>query len=392
MSSEEKNIPRVLKISLPRAQSAFLWGARKTGKTTLLQEKFPNSLRYDLLETDTFLRLSKEPFRLREELLAVRDRGQLAKPIIIDEVQKIPPLLDEIHWLIENKKLSFILCGSSARKLKRSHANMLGGRAWRFELHPLTSFEIGKDFDLLKGLNRGLIPSHYLSNYYPRNLKAYIQDYLKEEIQYEGIVRNLPAFARFLDAVSFSSGELVNYTNIARECGVDAKTVAEYYQILIDTLIGHFLEPYRKRRGREIITATPKFYLFDVGVAGSLTKRILQTNQGAEFGKAFEHLVMMELIAYRSYTEKDVSIRFWRTKAGQEVDFVIAEGEVAIEVKGSRKLSSADLAGLKAFVEEHRPKKALLVCQEPVARKLSSGLEIVPWKEFFKTLWAGEIF
>ena len=386
-----KTIPRGLRLHLPRGQSAFLWGPRKTGKTTLLEEQFPDSRRYDLLETDTFLRLSKEPFRLREELIAALDERSLTQPVILDEVQKIPALLDEIHWLIEKKKISFILCGSSARKLKRSHANMLGGRAWRYELHPFTSRELGKDFKLLQALNRGLIPSHYLSEHYPRAIKAYIQDYLKEEIQHEGIVRNLPAFARFLDAIPFANGELVNYSNIARECGIDGKTVAEYHQILVDTLIGFFVEPFKKRRKRQILSATPKFYLFDVGIAGGLCGRVIAADQGSEFGRAFEHFILMELIAYRSYSEKDFPIRFWRTKDGQEVDFVLGEGEIAVEVKGGKRISAADFSGLQALMKEHRPKRSLLVCQEPAHRKSASGIEIMPWKDFLERLWDGRI-
>lgn len=333
------------------------------------------------------MRLSKEPHRLREELSSIK---QVPQPIIIDEIQKIPPLLDEVHWLIENKRFSFILCGSSARKLKRGHANLLGGRAWRFELFPLTTRELGRQFDLLTALNHGLLPSHYFDDHYRRSLKAYVYDYLKEEIQYEGLVRNLPSFARFLDAVPFSMGELVNYTNIAQECAVDAKTVAHYFQILVDTLTGFFLEPFRKRRNRQIISETPKFYLFDVGIAGSLMSRTLATNRGSEFGKAFEHFLLMELLAYRSYTEKDFRLSFWRTKDGHEVDFVIGDGEIAIEVKGSSTVKSQDLKGLRIFMDEHSPKRSILVCQEKVSRKTNDGIEILPWQQFLDQMWAGD--
>ena len=207
MNSVLVNISRRLKIELPKGQSAFLWGPRKTGKTTYLDHHFPESTRFDLLETDTFFRFTKEPYLLRQEIQSLRDNHRLRQPVIIDEVQKIPPLLDEIHWMIEKWKISFILCGSSARKLKRSHANLLGGRAWRFELFPLTTDELGKNFDLLQAMNRGLLPSHYLDPNCQRTIKAYIHDYLKEEIKEEGLTRNLPAFARFLDAVPFSCGE-----------------------------------------------------------------------------------------------------------------------------------------------------------------------------------------
>lgn len=391
MSSKLVNIKRSLKIDLPKGQSTFLWGPRKTGKTTYLLQRFPKSTRYDLLETDTFFRLSKEPYLLRQEIQSLRDKGGLVEPVIIDEVQKIPTLLDEIHWLIEKFKISFVLCGSSARKLKRSHANLLGGRAWKFELFPLTTNELGKDFDILTALNRGLVPSHYLDKNYQRTIKAYISDYLKEEIRDEGLIRNLPAFARFLDAVPFSCGELVNYSNIAHDCGIDSKTVAEYYQILVDTLIGIFIEPFRKRKKRNTITSTPKFYLFDAGIAGGLMKRSIQTNKGTEFGNAFENFILMELLAHRSYTEKDYRIDFWRTKGGKEVDFVLDGGKVAIEVKGTNKIKNDDLKGMISFVEDHKPEKAFVVCQEPVQRKLPSAIEVIPWRAFLEMLWSGEI-
>ena len=392
MTSESVGIKRVLKIALPKDQSAFLWGPRKTGKTTYLAAKFPKSTRYDLLQTDLFLRFSKEPYRLREELIALEEQGRLHLPILMDEIQKVPTLMDEIHWLIENKKWSFILCGSSARKLKQTHANMLGGRAWRFELFPLTSKELGKDLDLLKALNQGLIPSHYLSKHPLKEHQAYIENYLKEEIQQEGLVRNLPSFAKFLDSTSFSNGELVNYSNIARDCGVDSKTVAAHYQILVDTLVGTFLPPFRKQRKRQIILSTSKFYLFDAGIAGALCKRTLQINKGAEFGRAFEHFIFMELRAYRSYAEKQAEFSFWRTKDQLEVDFIVNQGEVAIEVKGTAQIGSQETKGLRAFMEEHPVKKALLVCQEPRRRKIDSGITIIPWRDFLSSLWEGKIF
>lgn len=386
--TSHKDIARQLKIKLPKGQSAFLWGPRKTGKTTLLHQLFPNSLRYDLLETDTFMRLNKEPHLFREELKAMSHIGQ---PVIVDEVQKIPALLDEIHKLIESEKLSFILCGSSARKLKRGHANMLGGRAWRFELFPLTTRELGKQFDLMAALNHGLLPSHYFDTHYKRSLKAYIHDYLREEIQYEGLVRNLPAFSRFLDAVPFCMGELINYTNIARDCGVDAKTVAEYFQILVDTLLGTFVEPYRKKRKRAIITETPKFYLFDVGIAGGVMNRVITTPKGDEFGRAFEHFLLMEILAYRSYSESDFRLSFWRTTDGREVDFVLGNGDVAIEVKGTDNPGNKEMRGLRAFADDHSPPKKILICQIKTPRRTDDDIYILPWQDFLDQLWNGKI-
>ena len=381
-------LKRLLKIKLPKGQSAFLWGPRKTGKTTFLKTNFSKSLRYDLLRTDIFLEFVKRPFLLREQLLALSPK-QLKEPIIIDEVQKVPQLLDEIHWLIENKNLKFILCGSSARKLKRGKANLLGGRAWRYEMHPLVSAEV-EDLDLLKALNRGMIPLHYMQAEYQKSLQAYVRDYLKEEVFDEGLIRNIPAFSRFFDAMGYSHGELTNYANIARDCGVDAKTVKEYYQILVDTLLGTMIEPYKKRKDRNVIIRAGKFYLFDVGVAGAITHRRIPKEKGVQFGKALEHFILMELLAYRAYSDINYDINFWRTKSGLEVDFILGDGEVAIEVKGTSRIDNAELRPLKTFIREYRPAKAFIVCNEAVAR-LHGDVRILPWRDFLQILWNGKV-
>lgn len=381
-------IDRILKIDLPPRQSAFLWGPRKTGKSTFLMENFPKSIVYDFLQTDLFLEFSKKPSLLRERLLA-KDSQILRHPVILDEVQKIPQILDEVHWLIENKGVRFILCGSSARKLKRGKVNLLGGRAWRFEMFPLVSVELG-NLDLLKVLNRGLIPVHYLEDSFEKSLKAYTQDYLKEEVLAEGLTRNIPAFSRFFDAMAYSHGELTNYSNIARDCGVDSKTVREYYQILVDTMMGRFVEPFQRRQDRQIISKAPKFYLFDVGVAGIITKRKILEEKGESFGKAFEHFIFMELAAHLSYNDLDYEINFWRTKSGLEVDFVLGRGEVAIEIKGTSRVDQRDLRSLTAFAEEYSPKKALVVCNEREER-LHGNIRIYPWRNFLENLWEGKI-
>jgi len=381
-------LPRLLTIKLPKGQSAFLWGPRKTGKTTFLKAAFPKSPRYDLLQTDLFLELVKRPFLIREQLLAVPPK-QFKEPVIIDEVQKVPELLDEIHWLIENKGLRFILCGSSARKLKRGKANLLGGRAWRFEMHPLVSEEV-PDLDLLKALNRGMIPLHYMQAEYVKSLQAYVQDYLKEEVFDEGLTRNVPAFSRFFDAMGYSHGELTNYANIARDCGVDAKTVKEYYQILVDTLLGTMIEPYKKRKDRNVIIRAGKFYLFDVGVAGAITHRRIPEEKGEQFGKALEHFILMELLAHRVYSELNYDVNFWRTKSGLEVDFILSHGEAAIEVKGTSRIDTTDLRPLKTFIQEYRPGRAFVVCNERASR-LHEDIRILPWRDFLKMLWDGEV-
>ncbi len=381
-------IKRILDISLPPKQSAFLWGARKTGKSTFLKERFPHSLVFDFLDTDLVMEFSRRPARLREQLLA-QDAGVLSHPIILDEVQKAPHILDEVHWLIENKDLRFILCGSSARKLKRGQANLLGGRAWRFEMFPLVSAEV-KNIDLLRALNRGMIPNHYLAEQYQKSLRAYTTDYLKEEIFAEGLTRNIPAFSRFFEAMGYSHGELTNFSNIARDCGVDSKTVKEYYQILEDTLLGTMIAPFKRRQSRQVITQAPKFYLFDVGVAGALTNRHLTEERGELFGKAFEHFIFMEIRAHRSLKELHYAINFWRTKSGLEADFVLGDGQVAIEVKGSNRVERNDLRPLLAFRDEYAPRQTIVVCNERVER-IHDDIRILPWRVFLRELWDGNI-
>jgi predicted AAA+ superfamily ATPase len=381
-------VERKLDISLPNRQSAFLWGPRKTGKSTYLRKSFPKSLIYDFLKTDLALEFAKRPSLLREQILA-KDEAILMHPIILDEVQKVPKIMDEVHWLIENKGLSFILCGSSARKLKRGKANLLGGRAWRYEMFPFVSAEL-ENVDLLRALNHGMIPDHYLRDNYQKSLRGYVQDYLKEEVFNEGLTRNIPAFARFFDAVGYSHGELINFSNIARDCGVDAKTIKEYYQILVDTLLGRMVEPFKKRQSRQIIVKTPKFYLFDVGVAGAIIKRQISEMRGELFGRAFEHFIFTEIVAHSSYSELNYKINYWRTKSGLEVDFILGDGAVGIEVKGTSYVNYKDLRPLIAFIEEYTPSKALVVCNETEERVVGQ-IRVMPWRRFLEELWGGKV-
>jgi len=381
-------ISRILQISLPAKQSAFLWGPRKTGKTTYLKERFPRSLVYDFLDTRLFLEFSKRPFLLREQLLEV-ERSKLENPVILDEVQKVPQILDEVQSLIVSKGIRFILCGSSARKLRRGQANLLGGRAWRYHMHPLVSPEVA-DCKLLKILNGGMLPDHFLQEDPRKSLQAYVQDYLKEEVFEEGLTRNVPAFSRFFDAAAYSHGELLNYSNIARDCGVDSKTVREYFQILADTFLGYLIEPFKKKQSRQVIGKAPKFYFFDVGVAGTVTKRSVVEERGSDFGKAFEHFILTEILAFRSYRGFDFGLNFWRTKSGLEVDFVLGDGEIAIEVKGSPLVDVRELKAMKVFREEVKVKQALMVCNEK-SRRLSDGIRLLPWRIFLDKLWEGKI-
>lgn len=381
---------RYLHIKLPKKQSAFLWGARKTGKSTFLKSHFPEAPYYDLLKSDLYLLLLKEPHIFREEVLALEPKDQL---IIVDEIQKIPILLDEVHWLIENTKFHFILCGSSARKLKQTGVNMLGGRAWKYPFFPLLYPEM-PEYPLLEIFRTGTLPSHFRNPHYKKALKSYLEDYIALEIQAEGLVRNLPAFARFLECLRFSHGEMINYSNIAREAGIDQKTVKSYFHILEDTLIGYFIYPYRKQVSREIITDAPKFYLFDVGLANAIKKVDIVELKGAEAGKSLEQLVLLELIGYRGLNDKDFAIHYWRTKSGLEVDFILGEGDVAIEVKLQERIDLGDMKGLRGFMQEHQPRKNYVVSLVPRARKMmlpEGEVDILPLEAFLKKLWNHEI-
>ncbi len=387
-------IKRALEMNLPDRQSAFLWGARKTGKTTYLKEIFPNANFYDLLKSDVYLRFLKTPYVFREEVLAHLSLNPQNQTFIIDEVQKVPILLDEIHWLIENTKAQFILCGSSSRKMRQKGVNLLGGRAWKYHFFPLVYHEL-KEFDLLRALTHGLIPSHYLSNHPKKFLQAYVEDYIIQEIQAEGLVRNLAAFSRFLEAASYSNSEMVNYANIARDCGVDAKTVKGYFEILKDTLISYEIDPYRKRGKRDIISSVPKFYFFDPGVANTLAKRQLTQLQGHDAGKSFENYILHELMAYKHLNDKDFSISYWRTKTGLEVDFVISEADIGIEVKISKNVKKTELNGLIALMQEQNMSKSYLVCNEETPRKVtidsSYDIWVLPFQVFLNQLWNGDI-
>lgn len=377
-------IKRILSINLPKKRSAFLWGPRKTGKTTLLKQQFAKACWVDLLDYNLFMLLSQNPMRLREILAA-----QSSRTVIIDEVQKIPHLMDEIHWLIENTEFNFILSGSSARKLKRGRVNLLGGRAWRFELFPLVTRELEKKFNLNKALLHGLLPSHYLSTDSEMDLKAYVYDYLKEEVQAEALTRNIPAFSRFLYSAALTNGMLLNYSNAARESGVAVKTIREYYQILEDTLVGRQLPPWKKSKKRRLIE-TSKFYFFDMGIVSALLNIKSLTPGTSAFGRAFEHFILQEIWAYRHYSRSDFSISFWRTASGSEVDIVLGDADAAIEIKSSD-VPEDKIKGLHLFQEEQKCKKNFIVSRETVPRKITSNITILPWAHFCEMLWGGEI-
>lgn len=384
------DLKRYLDLSLPVGQSAFLWGPRKAGKSTFLKKLYPNAPYYDLLNSSVYLRLLDAPYTLRQELSLLPEEKRQG-PVIIDEVQKIPLLLDEVHSMIEGMKpLSFILCGSSTRKLRRGGANFLGGRAWRFSFMPLVFPEL-PNFDLLHIFKTGLLPSHFLNlSTSEKSIKSYINDYLIQEIQYEGSVRNLRAFMKFLDLMAFSQGEIINFSNIARDCAVDSKTIKSYFEILQDMLLGFFVEPYVKTPGRDVMTAHPRFYFFDVGIANRLAHRKIAEIKGPEAGRAFEHYLFYEINAYKNLNDLDFPIRYWRTKTGIEVDFILGDGEVAIESKISPLIQKRDLQGLITFHNDNPNAKLYVVCLEPKQRLMTvdnKQIHIVPIKDFLENLW-----
>jgi len=381
---------RKLKLTDSRSQTCFLWGPRQTGKSTLLKALFPKALRYDLLLSDEYRRLAGQPSLLREELQAAGIKaGTQRDPVIIDEVQKIPELLDEVHWLIENRGVRFILCGSSARKLKRGHGNLLGGRALRYELFPLVYPEI-TGFSLSTALNSGLLPRHYTTPQPRRLLQSYVGDYLKEEISAEALARNIGSFSRFLEVAAISNSEIINYQNIARECSISAPTVKNYFEILEDTLIGRFLPAFRAKAKRRVILA-PKFYFFDVGILGALARRG-PVEPGSElYGRAFEHFIVMEVMAHASYSELLYPVAYWRTASQFEVDLILGDHEVAIEIKSTAQPGDNQLKGLRAFKEDFAVKKAILVCSAPRPRTTADGIDILPWEIFLQRLWSGVI-
>ena len=373
---------REIKISSSLNESFFLWGSRQTGKSTLLKMLFSDAVWIDLLKADEFRRYLEHPEYLRTELIGDK-RDQL---VIIDEIQKIPALLDEAHWLIENRNTIFGLCGSSARKLKRGHANLLGGRAIRYELFGLTSKELGSDFDLNRILNNGYLPRHYMSKRPVSLLRSYVSDYLKEEIAAEGLVRNLPAFSGFLDKASLSDTELVNFSNIARECSVSSHTIKEYFQILEDTLLGRWLPSYRKRPKRRVINAS-KFYFSDVGVVNYLAKRKELEHGSSLYGKAFENWIFHELSSFNAYSESYFDLSYWRLASGIEVDFIIGDMEIAIEAKATKRVTFDHLKGLHNLKKDH-PNiiDRVIVCLEPKERLTEDNIFILPYKNFIKRL------
>lgn len=374
-------IPRALDLStLVARKSHFLFGPRQTGKSFLIRHQLQGTRVYDLLDTAVFLALSQNPGRLAQEI------DPHDKLVVIDEVQRLPILLNEVHRLIEERGVHFLLTGSSARKLRRGGVNLLGGRARTIYMHPLTAGELGERFDLLRALHRGLLPSIYFSDDPDADLAAYAGTYLQEEIIAEGATRNIPAFSRFLKVAALYNGTMINFTNIANDAQVPRTTVHEYFEILRDTLLLHELPAWRKSVKRRPIT-TSKYYFFDVGVVCHLQGR--RPSPGTkEFGEAFETFIMHELISWRDYQSGE-AVSYWRSASGYEVDFVLGD-HTAVEVKAKENVSLGDLKSLRAIAEENKLKNCICVSLEPRTRHVGA-VTILPYREFLTRLWGGQI-
>ncbi len=380
-------------INLPKNHSFFLFGPRQTGKTTLIKELCGSDkiLRFNLLLQEEFVRLLTDPGLLRREIL---NRDRSIKHVFIDEIQRIPELLNDVHSLIEeDKNLSFYLSGSSARKLKKQKANLLAGRAWTFHLYPLTHQEIGESFFLEKALRFGTLPSVYLTKNEEESiqiLKTYAETYLKEEIEQEAAVRNLPAFIRFLNLAGNENGNILNFSSLAREAGVDQTTVKQYFQILEHTLLGFFLLPFSKSFRKRLVKH-PKFYFFDTGVHQALTGRLTVPlrRKTPEYGKLFEHFIILEIIRLADYKQKDYRFSFYRNLNHAEVDLIVETplGDTyAIEIKSSDNPDvSAIRRGLKSFAEICPKAKLFCACLAPRRSQLDN-IAIFPWQEVIKEI------
>jgi len=381
---------RILDLNLLlKKKSHFLFGARATGKTSLIRDQLGSEvILIDLLNSDTYLNLASRPALLAEMIASEHLRSGKKKPVAIDEIQKLPILLNEVHRLIEEKKIQFILTGSSSRKLTKSGTNLLAGRAWKAQLFPLTSHEI-PNFDLERYLSFGGLPAVYTSEYPLEELAAYVQTYLTQEIAAESLVRDLPRFSRFLRSAGLENTEQINFSNIASDLGTSATTIREYYRILEDTLIGKLIEPMKKKNSRKEVS-TAKFYLFDVGIANALRGIKNLSPNSSDFGRCFEHFIGLELLAALSYQKIGEELKFWRTHTQQEVDFVVAD-QCSIEVKSASKVSLRDANGLKAYREHYKAKNNIIVSRDPIER-VEEGIQFLNYKTFLSDLWEGKLF
>ncbi|MFH1727732.1 MAG: ATP-binding protein [Pseudomonadota bacterium] len=369
-------------------KSHFLFGPRASGKSFLIDLQLKNACQIvSLLDTDVYLKLLERPSLIRE-MIAASGKSN----IVIDEIQRIPELLNEVHLLTEKQDYRFLLTGSSARKLKRSNANMLAGRARKAELFPFSIQELKAEakFDLNKLLCFGGLPLVYLSKDPYHELRDYIDTYLQEEIRVEAGVRNLANFSRFLKVAALSNAEIINYSKMGNDAQVHGNTIREYFQILQDTLLAFIVEPWQMSKKRKAVQ-TAKFYFFDTGIANALINLNQLTPGTSVYGKAFEQLIALELRAYKSYLRLDDEICFWRTKNQHEVDFIIGD-HTAIEVKASSIVSPRDQKSLLKLKEEGIIKNYFIVSNDPVSMKFDSGIQHLPLNEFVNHLWGGQIF
>lgn len=379
------DISRYLKLSeLLQKKSVFLLGPRQTGKSWWIRRQLEGCKVYNLLKMDDYSRLAHSPSLIREELKP-GDRY-----VVIDEIQKLPQLLDEVQLLIEEHGVNFLLTGSSARKLRSKGVNLLGGRARVRGFHPLSWIELQEHFNLSKALSVGLLPSMYLSESPLEDLHAYAGTYLSEEISAEAATKNVPAFSRFLEIAALNQAQLLNYSNIANDAQVPVSTVRNYYQILEDTLLGSQLLPWTKSVKRKAIS-TAKFYFFDIGVARHLQKRTFLERNSADFGDAFETYIYHELKTYIDYCHGGlIPLSFWRSKSGMEVDFIIGDS-IALEVKSAAHVTEKMLTGLRAISEEVTFKHRFLITPDTIERQTRDGIRIVPFSRFLGELWGGEL-
>ena len=361
-------------------KSHFLLGPRQTGKSHLIRQALPSARIYDLLDSSVYLSLSQNPSRLGEELTADE------RLVVIDEIQRLPDLLNEVHRLIESRGVRFLLTGSSARRLRGGGINLLGGRARTRHLHPLTRHELGKHFDLARALGYGLLPSIYFSHDPHADLASYAGTYLQQEVIAEGATRNAPAFSRFLRVAALANATLVNFTNIASDAQVPRTTVYEYFEILKDTLILHEVPAWAASKKRKPIVSS-KYYFFDGGVAAALQGRTAPAPQTTEYGHAFETYLLHELKCHADYGAGD-PVSFWRSTSGYEVDFLIGD-HTAIEVKAKANVGPQDLRSLRAIGEEQTFKHLLCVSLEPRRRQVGN-ITILPYRQFLDRLWAGD--
>lgn len=379
-------ISRILDLNvLLEKKSIFLFGPRATGKSSLISHQLPKSLPViNLLRVDWFLRLNADPSAL-ESIISTFSEQNI---IVIDEIQKIPLLLNEVHRLIEERGFHFLLTGSSARKLRHGHVNLLAGRAWEAELFPLTSMEIPQ-FDFARYLQYGGLPPVYLSEDPQEELYAYVNTYLKEEIQAESFIRKIPAFSRFLQVSGLTSGQILNFASIASDAAVPASTVREYYQVLEDTFLG-FIVPAWTRSVKRKALSSAKFYLFDLGVRNTLAGLKTLEAKSEHYGHLFEHFIALELRAYISYRRRHCSLNYWRSMQGDEVDFIVAD-ILAIEVKATNKVQDKHLKGLSRLAQENICQRYILVSEDNVPFK-KPPFEAMHWREFLKALWEDKLF